>query len=120
MLGEMLGETPGHSGGWAGTRRRTIPVRMGKTVEMLEQAQDEVHANREEAAVKPEASCLVSQLGTSTLLNHFECIDFPSLLTQGCATRETASPPSYFISQECAVLFFLLDLRWSHLQNVFC
>lgn len=87
---------------------------------MLEQAQDETHANREEAAVKPEASCLLSQLDTSALLNHFHCILFPSLLTPGSAAGKTASPPSYFISQKCAVLFFLLSLGWSHLQNVFC
>lgn len=84
-------------------------------MEMLEKAQDETRANREEAAGKPEASCLLSQLDPSALLNHFDCMRFPSLLTPGCAAGETASPPSYFISQKCAVLFFLLDLGWSHL-----
>lgn len=108
----VLGEAQNHQ-----ERTRTIPVRRGKTVEMLKRAQNEVHANREEGAVKPEASWLVCQLDTSILLNHFECIDFLSFLTLGCADRETAFPPSHFISQECAVLLF--PLRWSHLQDVF-
>ena len=83
---------------------------------MLDQARDEEHANRESTAM-PEASFLVSQLDTSTVLNRFECLDFPSFLTPGCAAGETA-PSSYFISQECAMLFF--PLRRGHLQDVFC
>lgn len=76
-------------------------MRKERAVKMMQEGtESKGDAERKKVAIEPETSFLVRHMNFVEL---FLVIDFPSFLILVCAPRETASPPSYLISQECTI-----------------